>query len=374
MTSRIMRDRRHIVVLGRSLSTSWDSGQATTFRALLRALFHRGHDITFFERAAQVPAEYRDLTHPSFCDLHEYGSLDELAERFGELLTRADIILVGSDVQEGIAAAEMALSLSRGICVFFDMQTPVTLANLQRGMCDYLSLDLVRRFDVYLSSTGGPILMILGRIYHARMVRAFYCCVEEQVERPTAGAIPRWALGFLGRYTADRQPPLRRYMFETAAQCPSRRFVVAGEGYPQDVRWPDNVDYIQHVPPARHRSFFANVQFALNLTRADMRVAGYSPSVRMFEAAMHGTPLISDTWPGQDEFFHHSSEILTVTSSSEVIEIIQASTVEQRTNLAAAAKCRVLAHHTGMHRAEQFEQIVETTFDRKRLPARSMRR
>lgn len=369
-----MGDRRHIVVLGRSLSTAWESGQATTFRSFLRALFHRGNDITFLEREAQVPKEYRDLTQPSFCDLHQYQSLDELADRFSELLTRADVILVGSDVQEGIAVAEMALALSRGICVFLDMQTPVTLANLQRGTCDYLSLDLTQRFDVFLSSTGGPILTILERIYHARMVQPFYSCVDEPEERPVAGTIPRWDLGYMGRYAADRQPPLKRYMLETALQCPSRRFVVAGEGYPQDADWPDNIDYIRHVPPARHRSFFANVQFALNLTRADMRVAGYSPSVRMFEAAMHATPLISDTWPGQEELFTPGREILTVASSADVIEILNASTVEQRATLAEAAKRRVLARHTGLHRAEQFEQIIETALDRKALPARSMRR
>jgi spore maturation protein CgeB len=36
----------------------------------------------------------------------------------------------------------------------------------------------------------------------------------------------------------------------------------------------------------------------MNITRADMIKAGYSPSVRLFEAAACGTPIISDYWEG----------------------------------------------------------------------------
>ena len=38
--------------------------------------------------------------------------------------------------------------------------------------------------------------------------------------------------------------------------------------------------------------------------------AGWSPSVRLFEAAAIGTPIVSDAWPGLDAFFVPGKEIL----------------------------------------------------------------
>ena len=60
------------------------------------------------------------------------------------------------------------------------------------------------------------------------------------------------------------------------------------------------MERIDHVPPEEHPAFYAASRFTLNVTRADMTEAGYSPSVRLFEAAACGTPIISDRWDGID--------------------------------------------------------------------------
>jgi spore maturation protein CgeB len=57
----------------------------------------------------------------------------------------------------------------------------------------------------------------------------------------------------------------------------------------------------------------------LNLTRADMVEAGWSPSVRLFEAAATGTPVVSDGWSGLETFFEPEKEILIAGSSEEVV-------------------------------------------------------
>ena len=72
---------------------------------------------------------------------------------------------------------------------------------------------------------------------------------------------------------------------------------------PAAVQWPPNVARIEHLAPDEHRSFYNAQRFTLNITRADMREAGYSPSVRLFEAAACGTPIISDRWDGIEDFF-----------------------------------------------------------------------
>jgi spore maturation protein CgeB len=57
-------------------------------------------------------------------------------------------------------------------------------------------------------------------------------------------------------------------------------------------------------------AFYGAQRFTLNLTRDDMKRAGYAPSVRLFEAAACGVPIISDTWPGLETFFRPGEEIL----------------------------------------------------------------
>ena len=60
----------------------------------------------------------------------------------------------------------------------------------------------------------------------------------------------------------------------------------------------------------------------MNLTRRDMVEAGYSPSVRLFEAAGCGAPIVSDPWPGLETFFEPGREILVAHSADDVIRFL----------------------------------------------------
>ena len=131
--------------------------------------------------------------------------------------------------------------------------------------------------------------------------------------------------------------------------------MIAGPQYPKKVRWPRNVQRIQHLPPKRHRGFYNAQHFTLNLTRADMIAAGFSPSVRLFEAAACGTPIISDSWEGIETLFEPGLEILIARSSSDVVQWIHDMPEEQRRALGQRARSRVLAEHTAAHRAAELE-------------------
>jgi spore maturation protein CgeB len=61
----VRRNTLKVVALGLSLSSSWGNGHATTYRALLKALAARGHDILFLERDVPWYAAHRDLTDPT---------------------------------------------------------------------------------------------------------------------------------------------------------------------------------------------------------------------------------------------------------------------------------------------------------------------
>ncbi|HEX9443950.1 MAG TPA: glycosyltransferase, partial [Candidatus Binatia bacterium] len=120
-------------------------------------------------------------------------------------------------------------------------------------------------------------------------------------------------------YSRDRQKGLEKLLLEPARRRGRARMVVAGPQYPAALKWPPNVERIEHVPPVRHRAFYNEQRFTLNLTRARMIEAGYSPSVRLFEAAACGLPIITDYWAGLEEFFKPGREILVADSPEEVL-------------------------------------------------------
>lgn len=358
-----------IVVLGLSITSSWGNGHATTYRGLVRALVKRGHDVLFLERDMPWYAQSRDMPNPPYARTELYESFAELKNRFRSSVRDADLVVVGSYVPEGVAVGEWVTANAAGVTAFYDIDTPVTLSKLDRGDAEYISRALVMRYDLYLSFTGGPTLRRLQKQYYAREPRVFYCSVDPSVYYPEPDASLRWDLGYLGTYSLDRQPALKRLMLAPACETRDANFCVAGSQYPADIEWSANVERIEHLPPADHRSFYASQRYTLNVTRADMVKAGYSPSIRLFEAAACGTPIISDKWAGLDEIFDVGSEILVARSSAEVVGYLREVSDEDRLAIAARARSKVLKHHTCHRRAEQLEEYVAQLAHRARQEA-----
>ncbi|MEH3047814.1 CgeB family protein [Sphingomonas adhaesiva] len=306
-----------LIVLGLSLSSSWGNGHATTFRALLKAFAARGHDVHFLERDVPWYAAHRDEPAPDYCRLDLYPTLDAL-DAWHDTIAAADAVIVGSYVPDGVAVARRVQDWARGVTAFYDIDTPVTLAALERGDCDYLSPEVIPGFDVYLSFTGGPTLARIEHQYRSPAARALYCSVDTDRYRPT-GADKRWDLSYLGTYSPDRQPTLERLLIDAARRAPDRRFVVAGPQYPAAIDWPANVERIEHLPPADHPDFYSASRATLNVTRADMIAAGWSPSVRLFEAAACGTPIVSDRWEGIDELLVPGREIVLADTTDDAL-------------------------------------------------------
>lgn len=344
-----------LVVLGLSLSSSWGNGHATTYRALLNAFAARGHEVLFLEQDAPWYAAHRDLGAPGFCRLAFYQDLDDL-ERFADEVRAADAVIVGSYVPDGIAVGDWAMDMASGPVAFYDIDTPVTLARLKRGDCAYLSAGQIGRYDLYLSFTGGPTLEQLEQHYGSPMARPLYCSADADVHRPLDEPV-RWDLSYLGTYSDDRQPGLEKLMLESARRAPELRFCVAGPQYPDDIDWPDNVERIDHVPPAEHPAFYARSRFTLNLTRSDMKAAGHSPSVRLFEAGACGCPVISDVWDGLEALFTPGEEIILARSADEVLATL-AGTPAQVRSLGQAARDRVMRAHTSDRRAAELEAAL----------------
>jgi spore maturation protein CgeB len=350
-----------IVILGLSITSSWGNGHATTYRGLVRELIRRGHDVLFLERDVPWYAWNRDLPDALCGRIELYESLTELKRRFTGAVRDADLVIVGSYVPEGVAVGEWVTRTARGAAAFYDIDTPVTLARLERGQgaerptgSEYLTPELICRYQIYLSFTGGPILERLERQYGSPMARPLYCSVDPELYFPEA-CEPAWDLGYMGTYSDDRQPPLERLMLDAARSDPEGRYVVAGPQYPETVQWPPNVERIEHLPPAAHRGFYNQQRFTLNITRADMICAGYSPSVRLFEAAACAVPIISDAWEGLDTFFEIGSEILVARSADDTMRYLREIPDTERQAMGQRARTRILAAHTAAHRAAELE-------------------
>jgi spore maturation protein CgeB len=357
-----------IVVLGLSLSSSWGNGHATTYRALLRAMARRGHDIAFLEREQPWYADHRDFTQPDFCRLHFYSDAHDL-KAFRHAVANADAVIVGSYVADGAAIGRWVQGLGSGVTAFYDIDTPVTLAKLAAGDFEYLSPDLIPGYDPYLSFTGGPALETLERRHGAPAARVLYCTVDEARYRPLA-LTPRFDLGYLGTYSADRQPALERLLIEPARRAPDMRFVVAGPQFPDDIEWPANVTRFPHVGPADHAAFYSSCRFTLNVTRADMVRAGFSPSVRLFEAAACASPIISDEWAGIETIFTPGRDILLARDPGEVLSSLRDMPEPRRKALGEAGRRRVLAAHTAAHRAAELEAHLAEAMERRPSAAR----
>jgi spore maturation protein CgeB len=356
-----------VIVLGLSITSSWGNGHATNYRGLVRALSARGHDVLFLERDVPWYAAHRDLSRPPYGRTELYDSPEHLFSRFGREIAGADLVVVGSYVPDGLSVGRFVTTVAGGITAFYDIDTPVTLSAVGRGDCEYLSAELIPEFDLYLSFTGGPTLSRLAEELGAREVRAFHCFVDPEAYAP-ADVPRRWDLGYLGTYSEDRQPALEALLLDPARRRPELSFVVAGPQYPASIEWPANVARVEHVAPRDHPAFYSAQRFTLNLTRADMLVAGWSPSVRLFEAAACATPVLSDRWEGLEHFFTPGEEILAAVCTDDVLSVLDDVAEDARADLARRARARVLKEHTAAQRARYLERLTLELLQTRKRP------
>ncbi|AHM58365.1 hypothetical protein D770_00445 [Flammeovirgaceae bacterium 311] len=352
------RKELKIVIIGLTITSSWGNGHATTFRSLVKELSKRRHNVTFLEHDKPWYASQRDLPNPPYCQTSLYSSVDDLKQRFEPVVKEADMVIVGSYVPEGIAVGSWVNKIAGGVRAFYDIDTPVTIAQVQKGVCDYLDKALIPEYNLYLSFSGGTVLDYLEREMGAQQALPLYCSVDPELYYPETETIREYDLGYMGTYSDDRQPPLDQLMLEAARQWQEGKFIVAGPQYPATIQWPANVGRLEHLPPSKHRHFYNQLRFTQNITRADMIRMGHSPSVRLFEAAACATPIISDYWEGLDSFFSFGDEILVSYSAADTLKFIREMPEQERVEIGNRAKAKVLKLHTAAKRAEELESYA----------------
>lgn len=354
-----------IAIFGLSITSAWGNGHATTYRALVRALARRKHHVIFFEKNQEWYESNRDLPEPDFCELRLFNQWRTALPKIRRELQSCDVAVLGSYFPDGTTAADMLLESNVPVKAFYDIDTPITVARLRSGHAEYLHSHQVPGFDLYFSFTGGPILCQLESEFGARCAVPLYCSFDEEKYRPRkAGARYQCDLSYMGTYAADRQPKVNTLFLEPAKAAPKMKFLLAGPQYPTRANWPKNVRHIKHLSPRWHPHFYSSSRLTLNLTREAMVASGYSPSVRLFEAAGCACPIVSDRWQGLDTIFRVGKEILVAENSDQVTSFLNDVDDAELRRMAALARERVLAEHSSAHRAEEFESYVASARDR----------
>jgi spore maturation protein CgeB len=348
-----------ITILGLAITSSWGNGHATTYRALARALHARGHQIVFFERNLEWYASNRDMPEPPFCVVYIYDRWDDILPKVRRELASSDVAIVGSYFPDALAAIEEVFDSRVGIKAFYDIDTPITVAALDAGGAEYLKPEHVTGFDIYFSFTGGPALRKLESKFGAQRAVPLYCSFDVGNNQLSTSQ-SRFAsdLSFMGTYAPDRQSNLEELFCKPARALPEKRFLIAGPQYPSQIKWPANVRQIIHLEPRLHVPFYCSSRLTLNLTRREMVAAGYSPSVRLFEAAGCGATIASDRWPGLETFFTPGEEILLPDSNQDVIGYLTEMYETEMKAIGWRAQERVLREHGSERRAIQFEEYV----------------
>lgn len=354
-----------IVIFGLSITSSWGNGHATTFRALTRALHYRGHRIVFYEHNLEWYASNRDLPEPEFCEVRVFEKWQECRKKALAEAGQSDVVMVGSYFPDGLQVIDDLADIQGPVKTFYDIDTPITVAQLREsGRTPYLHANQIPIFDIYFSFTGGPMLREIETRLGAHRAVPLYCSFDPD-EYHRFGLNKRFAcdLSYMGTYAPDRQPKIDELLCEPARRLPHARFIVAGPQYPKSITWPENVRRITHLNPRWHARFYSSSRITLNVTRRDMVRAGYSPSVRLFEAAACSATIVSDNWPGLSTFFVPGEEILLPATSDDVIRILRDYSPSELHRIGKRAQDRVLSQHTSEKRAQQFEGYIETCRD-----------
>lgn len=357
-----MRSRLTIAFFGSSLVSAYWNGAATYYRGIIRALHERGHRVTFYEPDAFERQQHRDIPDPDWARVVVYDPQDLAAvERALAAASTADIVVKASGVgvlDAYLEEAVAALKRPSLATIFWDVDAPATLQRLRDDADDPFHRQ-VPRYNLVLTYGGGAPVVRAYKAFGARHCVPIYNALDPATHFP-AEADGRFAadLALLANRLPDREARIEEFFLRAAAALPSRRFLLGGNGW-AGKPMPGNVRCLGHVYTADHNAFNATPLAVLNVSRDSMARMGFSPATRVFEAAGAAACIITDAWEGIELFLEPGSEILVARDGAEVATQLEALTPDRARRIGAAARQRILAHHTYAARARQLEDVLD---------------
>lgn len=348
-----------IAFFGSSLVSSYWNGAATYYRGIIKALYERGHRVTFYEPDAYDRQAYRDIPDPEWARSVVYPATAEGVFGCLERAAGADLVVKASGVgvfDDLLEREVLTLKTEATQVVFWDVDAPATLERVAGDPGDPFR-QLIPRYDLVLTYGGGEPVVRRYTALGARDCIPIYNALDPGTHFPVP-LDPRFQsdLAFLGNRLPDREERVEEFFLSVAHRLPKRSFLFAGNGWGDKPR-PSNVSWIGHLGTGDHNAFNSSATAVLNISRASMASNGFSPATRVFEAAGAGACLITDAWEGIDQFFEPGKELLVAQSGEEVASILERLTARQAATIGMKAFFRVRQEHTYRHRARRFEEI-----------------
>src|SRR5262249_60734427 len=138
--------------------SSWATSRPRLDRAFLRPLNDMVHTILFSEMDVHSVPARRDFSRCDYCRLVLYERWEDIRSQALADAHSADIVMTATYLPGGHLINAEILELSGPLRVFYDLDTPVTLRNLEAGGVEYVRRDQLPAFDLVLSFTGGKVL------------------------------------------------------------------------------------------------------------------------------------------------------------------------------------------------------------------------
>src|SRR5262249_57451825 len=130
----------------------------STYSSWSRRASGRAHQVMFVQVHGGGSSTTAYRTAPPYCDLEIFQEWQGALPTVRAELHDADIAVVGSYFQDGIAALDEVLESAVAVKAFYDIDTPVTVGRLRGcGATEYLLARRIPEVDVYFSFTAGPL-------------------------------------------------------------------------------------------------------------------------------------------------------------------------------------------------------------------------
>lgn len=343
-----------LVIIGQSILSSLENPSAGLFRGLINELAQHGHRTTFLEEAAPGKIHVRDMLRTPYCEVWTYPNVENLLDRYTDVIKSADVVMMGSGVNNAEDIAVWISEAALGITIYYDSDLSRTIESLSaaKKMGDCLSCRTITNFNLFLSTTGGPTLKKLAYENGLQFARPLYESVDP-FDFYRTDSDKTYELGFIGNYKADRSDTLRELLLQPAVYTPARNFALAGSGYEKKEDWPDNLTYLEHLPETNLVDFYNRQLCTLVVSRGDRSAMGYTPTRRLLSAAACGVPVLTNHWEGLEDFLEPNREVYTVSNRDAVLDILYGTDESRRRKIGTKARARILAEHTISHRANQ---------------------
>ena len=330
------------------------------YRALIRELDLLGHNVRVLTRKISRPPRGSNgeaRSRSAKPGISAYADLADLKARFGSWIRSADTVVAGSGLREGRAICDWVSRVAQGVPIFYDLATTETVTGIRDGTCPYFSAELITRFPLYLSVTGGRMLDLLETEHGSPMARPFYHSVDATQFYPER-IKKQWHLGYYGEFEEQRQPALDELLLEPARLWRKGRFAVAGPSEVNRHFRAANVQCLSELTAASRRKFYNGQKFALTAASSEAAESGYSPGRRLLEAAACGVPVITDYWEGLENFFEPLEQILIARCAEETLSYLHELGREERQRIGEAARRRVMEAHTSRQRGLELQRYV----------------